>query len=112
MRTAVCLVHVPTLERAALCLVAATHVPVLLATQVLAVLMTQTNVLPHPRYVRMKDYASTLLALTSENPVLFFFLKSEICHHLEDNVKDYYKMFWQQFEFLRGVRSSLPKRNK
>ncbi len=68
-RTAVCLVLVPMVEHAAPSLVAATHVPALLATQVLAVLMTQMNVLPHPRYARMKDHASTTLALTSENLV-------------------------------------------
>lgn len=65
MRTAVYLVLVPMVERAAPCLVAATHVPALLATQVLAVLMTQMNVLPHPPYARTKDHASTTLALTS-----------------------------------------------
>lgn len=70
MRTAVSLALVPTLERAVLCLVVATHVPVLLATQVLDALMTQMNVLPHPLYARMKEYASTTLALTSENLVL------------------------------------------
>lgn len=68
-RTAVCLVPVPTVEHAALLLVVATHVHVLLATQVLAALMTQMNVLPHPPYARMKEYASTTLALTSENLV-------------------------------------------
>lgn len=68
-RTAVCLVPVPTVERAALRLVAATHVPVLLATQALAVLTTQTNVLPRPLYARMKEYASTPLAPTSEKLV-------------------------------------------
>lgn len=69
MRTAVYLVPVPTLERAALCLVVATHVPVLLATQGLAALMTQMNVMPHPLYARMKDNATTPLAPTSENLV-------------------------------------------
>lgn len=69
MRTAVCLVPVPMVERVALCLVVATHVPVLLATQVLAALMTQMSVPPHPLYARMKEYASTALAPTSENLV-------------------------------------------
>lgn len=64
-RTAACLVPVPTVECAALHLVVATNVPALLATQVLAALMTQTNVLPHPLYARMKEYASTPLAPTS-----------------------------------------------
>lgn len=66
-RTAVYPVPVPTVERVALCLVAATRVPVHLATQVLGALMTQMNVLPHPLYARMREYASTPLALTSEN---------------------------------------------
>lgn len=66
-KTAVCPVPAPTAERVALCLAAATHVPVHLATQVLGALMTQMNVLPHPLYARMREYASTPLAPTSEN---------------------------------------------
>lgn len=66
MRTAVYLVPVPTLEHAALCLVVDTHVCVLLATLVLAALMTQMNVLPYPLYAKMKEYVSTPLDLTSE----------------------------------------------
>lgn len=69
MRTAVYLVPAPTVECAALWLVVAIHVPVLLATQVLAALMTQMNVLPHPLFARMKEYASIPLAPTSENLV-------------------------------------------
>lgn len=69
MRTAVYLVPVPTVEHAALRLVVATHAHVLLATQVLAALMTQMNVPPRPLYARMKEYASTTLAPTSENLV-------------------------------------------
>lgn len=76
MRTAVYLVPVPTLEHAVLCLVVDTHVLVLLATLVPAVLMTQMNVLPCPRYAKMKEYVSTPLDLTSE--VFFFFFYNDL----------------------------------
>lgn len=64
MRTAVCLVPVPTVESAAVCPLVATYVPVLQATQVLDALMTQMNVPPHPPYARMEENASTPLAPT------------------------------------------------
>lgn len=85
MRTAVYLVPAATLEHAALCLVVATCVHVLLATQVVVALMTQMNVLPHPRYAKMTDYASTPLVLTSE----FLTKKCEICDYVlcQDCVK-------------------------
>lgn len=69
MRTAVSLVPVPMVANAALCQVVATHVPVLLATQVFAALTTQMNVQPHPLYARMKECVTTRLAPTSEHLV-------------------------------------------
>lgn len=64
-RTAVCLVPVPMAAHAALCLVVATNVPALPATQVLDALMTQMNVPPHPQYAKMMGFASTPLGPTS-----------------------------------------------
>lgn len=55
MRTAVSLVPVPMVANAALCQAVATGVPVLLATQVFAALMTQMNVQPHPLFARMEE---------------------------------------------------------
>lgn len=72
MKTAVYQVPAPTVEPAALCLVEtnrqrATHVPVLLAIQVLAASMTQMNVPPHPLYARTKEDVSTPPAPTSKD---------------------------------------------
>lgn len=66
MRTRVSPVPVPMEEGAALSLVVATPVPVLLATKVLAALMTQMNVQTHPPHVRMKACVLTPLAPTGE----------------------------------------------
>lgn len=65
MRTAACLIPVQMVEHAALCQEAASHAPVLLATQVFTALMTRMNVPPHPLYVRMKGFVSTPPALTN-----------------------------------------------
>lgn len=67
MRTAVFLVPVQMVAHAALSQAVATHVPVLLATQVFAASMTPMNVPPHPLYARMKECVSTHLAPISEN---------------------------------------------
>lgn len=74
MKTAVCPIPAATVEHAALYLVVASRVYVLLVTQAFAASMTQMNVLPHPPYVKMKEYASTPLVPTSE----LFFLNKEI----------------------------------
>lgn len=72
VKTAVCPIPVAMVEHAALYLVVASRVYVLLVTQATAASMTQMNVLPHPPYVKMKEYASTPLVPTSE---LFFLTK-------------------------------------
>lgn len=69
-RTAVCPVPVLTEVRARPCQEAASDVPVLLATQVLAALMTQMNAKPHPSFVRMKACVSTPRAPTSATALL------------------------------------------
>lgn len=76
MRTAVYLVPVPTVGSAAVCLLVATRVPVLQATQALGALMTQMNVPPHPLYARMEENVSTPLAptcksLAHNNPIVW-----------------------------------------
>lgn len=66
MRTAVCLVPVPTGESAAfLCLVVATNALVVQATKVLAVSMTQMNVKIPRLYARTRARVSTNPAPTS-----------------------------------------------
>lgn len=74
VKTAVCPAPVPTVECVPLCPVAASPARVLQGTWVCAASMTQMNVLPHPPYVKMKDNASTPLALTSEFLSVFFTL--------------------------------------
>ena len=84
MKTAVSLAPVPTVEGAALCLAEATPVHVLLATKVLAVLMTQMNVQTHPLFAKMKASVSTPLAPTSELALI----KCEKCSYFEDFLSD------------------------
>lgn len=67
-RTAAYRARAPTVDRAALCLVASTPAHVPLDTQVLAALMTQMNVPPHLPSAKTMEYASTPLVLTSEFP--------------------------------------------
>lgn len=64
-RTAVSLVHVPTMESAALSPAANTRVPVLLVTKVLAASMTQMNVKTRLPCARTQAGVSTPTAPTS-----------------------------------------------
>lgn len=84
MRTLVSPVLVPMEEGAALSLVGATPVPVLLATKVLAALMTQMNVQTHPLHARMKACVLTPLAPTGE----FILIECEQCCCFTYFVKD------------------------
>lgn len=89
-RTVVSPVPVPMVEGAALNLVVATPVPVLMATKVLAALMTQMNVQTRPLHARIKAFVLTPLAPTSE----FTLISPEQCCTLNIFLK---AMEWQVF---------------
>lgn len=83
-RTAVSLVHVPTMESAALSPAANTRVPVLLVTKVLAASMTQMNVKTRLPCARTQAGVSTPTAPTSKS--LVFDTKFKNAHRQQETL--------------------------